>query len=129
MSKPFDTILKQLLDNYAADWVQWLGPRLNLPPGPIVAIDPQLATIQPMADKVFRLPDGAGLLHIECQSSWDGELSACGEEFCRFTDEDTVGFKECGEALGLGHILRIVAVDFLTPVGRVRPDEFKTRLG
>ena len=28
-----------------------------------------------MADKVFRLPDGAGLLHIECQSSWDGELS------------------------------------------------------
>ena len=75
MSKPFDTILKQLLDNYAADWVQWLGPRLNLPPGPIVAIDPQLATIQPMADKVFRLPDGAGLLHIECQSSWDGELS------------------------------------------------------
>ena len=66
MSKPFDTILKQLLDNYAADWVQWLGPRLNLPPGPIVAIDPQLATIQPMADKVFRLPDGASL----CTSSW-----------------------------------------------------------
>lgn len=77
MAKPFDATLKQILDDYAADWAAWLAPRLGLPAGPLELVEPldaDLSTIQPMADKVFRLPGSAGLLHIELQTGWDGEL-------------------------------------------------------
>jgi len=76
MSKPFDATLKQLLDTFAIDWVGWLSTRIGLPPN--INVDPldvDLSTVQLSADKVFRLqPPARGLLHIEPQSSWDGNL-------------------------------------------------------
>lgn len=77
MAKAFDATLKQLLDAFAGDWVSWLAPRIGLPAD--VAVDPldvDLSTVQFSADKVFRLlPPANGLLHLEPQSSWDGELA------------------------------------------------------
>ena len=29
MTKPFDTTLKDLLNVYAVDWADWLGPRVS----------------------------------------------------------------------------------------------------
>ena len=76
MSKPFDATLKQLLDLFAVDWMEWLAPTLGLPLG--VGVDPldaDLSTVQVAADKVFRLrPPAVGLIHLEPQASWDGEL-------------------------------------------------------
>jgi hypothetical protein len=77
MNKPFDSALKQLLADFAADWVGWLAPRVGLPAD--VAVEPldvELSTVQLSADKVFRLlPPAEGVLHIEPQSSWDGTLA------------------------------------------------------
>jgi predicted transposase YdaD len=72
----FDAVLKQLLDACAPDWVAWLAPLVGLPPSVAATpLDVDLSTVQPVADKVFRLrPPAAGLLHIEAQSSWDGEF-------------------------------------------------------
>ncbi len=75
MAKTFDAILKQILDEFTPDWGVWLAPQFGLPAGPLVAIDPDLSTVQAAPDKVFRLPEGAGLLHLEVQSSWDGDLA------------------------------------------------------
>lgn len=76
MPKPFDATLKQLLDLFAVDWIDWLAPRLGLPPQ--VGVEPinvELSTVQFSADKVFRLRAPAvGLLHLEPQASWDGDL-------------------------------------------------------
>jgi predicted transposase YdaD len=76
MPGPFDAVMKQLLDACAPDWVSWLAPLFGLPPDVAVeSLDPDLSTVQPVADKVFRLlPPAAGLLHIEPQTSWDGEF-------------------------------------------------------
>ncbi|MBL8865173.1 MAG: Rpn family recombination-promoting nuclease/putative transposase [Planctomycetia bacterium] len=74
MSKPFDAILKQIVDEFSPDWMIWLAPIFGLPEGRLEPIDPDLSTVQPMADKVFRLPGGAGLIHLELQSSWGGSL-------------------------------------------------------
>jgi predicted transposase YdaD len=77
MAGAFDATLKQLLDVCTPDWVAWLAPLLGLPPA--VGADPldvDLSTVQPVADKVFRLrPPASGLLHLEVQSSWDGALA------------------------------------------------------
>lgn len=51
MAGAFDAALKQLLDARAPDGVAWLAPLVGLPPE-------------------------AGLLHLEAQSSWDGEFPA-----------------------------------------------------
>jgi hypothetical protein len=76
MAGAFDATLKHLLDVYAPDWVALLAPLVGLPTS--VAADPldvDLSTVQPVADKVFRLRGSAtGLLHIEAQASWDGEF-------------------------------------------------------
>jgi hypothetical protein len=74
MAGAFDATLKQLLDACAADWVGLIAPLVGLPPSVGVdPLDPDLSTVQPAVDKVFRLrPPSAGLLHIEPQSSWDG---------------------------------------------------------
>lgn len=74
MAKPFDATLKRLIDDYAPDWAAWLARWFGLPAGPLVPVDSDLSTVQPAADKVFRLPGDAGLLHLEVQASWDGEL-------------------------------------------------------
>ncbi len=77
MSKRYDITLKQLLGEFEADWMDWLSPRLDLPPeSEVDPVDVDLSTIQLAADKAFRLrPPARGLIHIEPQASWDGELS------------------------------------------------------
>jgi hypothetical protein len=76
MPKPFDTTLKQLLADFAPEWVSWLAPRFGLPADvQVEPLDADLSTVQLAADKVFRLLAPAeGLLHLEPQSSWDGTL-------------------------------------------------------
>ncbi len=74
MAKPFDAILKQILDDYSPDLVAWLAARFGLPPGRPEPIAPDLSTVQPTADKVFRLASDAGLIHLELQSTWGGSL-------------------------------------------------------
>lgn len=77
MSKPFDVTLKQLLADFAADWVGWLAPRVGLPADVgVEPLDVDLSTVQLSADKVFRLlPPAEGLLHIEPQAGWDRDLA------------------------------------------------------
>ena len=77
MTKPYDAAMKQLLDDFAIDWVDWLAPRFGLPATvDVEPLDVDLSTVQVSADKVFRLkPPAEGLLHIEPQSSWDGGLA------------------------------------------------------
>jgi hypothetical protein len=77
MSKPFDTTLKQLLADFAVDWVGWLAPRVGLPATVgVEPLDVDLSTVQLSADKVFRLlPPAEGLLHIEPQAGWDRDLA------------------------------------------------------
>lgn len=76
MAGTFDAVMKQLLDACAPDWVGFIAPLVGLPAGvPAAPLDPDLSTVQPDADKVFRLgPPGSGLLHLEPQSSWDDTL-------------------------------------------------------
>ena len=77
MAGAFDATMKQLLDACAPDWVTWLAPLVGLPATVAVeSLDAELSTVQPVADKVFRLqPPATGLLHIEAQASWDGGFS------------------------------------------------------
>lgn len=74
MAKPYDAIFKQIIDDHAPAWMALLAPQFGLPSGPLEAIDPDLSTVQPTADKVFRLPNDAGLLHLEVQSSHELDL-------------------------------------------------------
>jgi predicted transposase YdaD len=74
MAKQFDSTLKQILDDYAPDLIAWLARLYRYPDGPIVTLNPEIDTVQVAADKVFRFPGDTGLLHLEIQSSWDGEL-------------------------------------------------------
>jgi predicted transposase YdaD len=76
MPKPYDATIKQLLADFADDWVDWLVPRLGMPAGTkATPFDPELSTVQLAADKVFRLEaPSRGLLHIEFQSTWAGKL-------------------------------------------------------
>ena len=76
MSQPFDAMMKQLLDQYAIDWIEWLAPRVGLPAETEVEpFESDLSSIKATADKVFRLkPPGEGYLLIEPQSYWDSQL-------------------------------------------------------
>lgn len=74
MAKQFDATLKQMLDDYAPDVIAWLARRFHYPEGPIVTLNPEIDTVQVAADKVFRFPGDAGILHLEVQSGWDGDL-------------------------------------------------------
>jgi len=76
MATPFDTTLKQLLDAFAADWIGWLAPRLDLPADATASpFNADLSLVQLSADRVFRLnPPADGLLHVEPQASHDTDL-------------------------------------------------------
>ena len=76
MSKPYDSTLKQIVDLLAPDWIRWLAPRLGLPADVSASpLDADLSTVQPVADKVFRLdPPGSGVVLLEVQSAWAGDL-------------------------------------------------------
>jgi len=76
MSKPFDATLKELIDNNPDDWVRLSARSLGLPNGiKAEAINADLSTVSPQADKLFRLSGPVdALLHLEIQSSWDATL-------------------------------------------------------
>ena len=73
MTKPFDTTLKDLLNVFAVDWADWLGPEIGLSAKiEVEPLDVDLSTVQMSADKAFRLKAPAeGILHIEPQASRD----------------------------------------------------------
>ena len=73
MTKPFDTTLKDLLNVFAVDWADWLGPEIGLSANiEVEPLDVDLSTVQMSADKVFRLKAPTeGILHIEPQASHD----------------------------------------------------------
>jgi predicted transposase YdaD len=81
MSRPYDTTLKQLLDEFGDDWMQWLATRFGYPSGAVQTLNSELTTVQLAADRVMQLPENQGLLHLEVQSSWDGELPARIQEY------------------------------------------------
>jgi hypothetical protein len=75
MAKTFDATLKQLVDQFGADWTGFLCRRLGLPEGTRAEpLDADLSVASPQADKLFRLsgPTG-GLLQLELESAWAGE--------------------------------------------------------
>jgi len=78
MHEPFDTTIKQLLDERGEDWLPWLGPLIGLP-ATIQAnpLDTAFTSINVQADKVFKLrAPHRGILHLESQASWDDDLLA-----------------------------------------------------
>lgn len=76
MAKTFDATLKQLVDQFGADWAAFLCRRLRLPEGTgAEPLDADLSVVSPQADKLFRLTGPSdGLLHLELESAWAGEL-------------------------------------------------------
>jgi len=76
MHKPFDTTIRQLLDERGDDWLPWLGPLVGLPA--TIQADPHgtaFTSINVQADKVFKLrAPHRGILHLEAQASWDDDL-------------------------------------------------------
>jgi predicted transposase YdaD len=74
MHKPYDTTLKQLLDDYGADWCAWLAKRLGYTPGPVEMLNTELDTVQIAADRVVRFSNDEEIVHLEVQASWDGDL-------------------------------------------------------
>src|SRR5437764_1050097 len=76
MPKPFDAALKHLIDAFAGDWLAWLRPRLGVPADAAFdALDADLGTVSPQADKLFRFRDPAlGLAHLELQAGPDPSL-------------------------------------------------------
>lgn len=75
MAKTFDATLKQLVDQFGADWTGFLCRHLGLPKGTRAEpLDADLSVASPQADKLFRLSGpAAGLLHLELESAWAGE--------------------------------------------------------
>ena len=73
MTKPFDSTLKDLVEQYPADWAVLMGlPR----PRSVDVMDADLATVMAEADKVLRIKDPKPwLLHLELQASHDPQLA------------------------------------------------------
>lgn len=76
MAKQYDATLKELIDNDPDDWVKLVARAIGLPETVRAEpLDADLSTVSPQADKLFRLSGPIdALLHLELQSSWDGEL-------------------------------------------------------
>ena len=76
MTKVFDATLKQLVDRFGADWTEFLCRYLGLPEGTRAEpLDADLSIALSQADKLFQLSEPAiGLLHLELESSWAGEI-------------------------------------------------------
>ena len=52
MSKPFDTTLKDLLNVFAVDWADWLGPRIGLTAKiEVEPLDVDLSTVAARTDR------------------------------------------------------------------------------
>ena len=72
MSKPYDSGVRVLIEQYLPDWLA-LAPRKAQ--GPVRVIDSDLSTITAEADKVVYVEDATPwILHLEPQANWDGSL-------------------------------------------------------
>jgi hypothetical protein len=68
MSKPHDVVVKTLVEGDPEGW----PPALDLPRGPVVAIDADIATVSGAVDKVLRVEtDPPYLLHLDFYSGHD----------------------------------------------------------
>jgi len=69
---PFDTTTKYLVQTYPRDWLD----RLGLPTSASLhLLDADLATVNPLADKVIRVDEAAPwLAHLEFQSTYDATM-------------------------------------------------------
>jgi hypothetical protein len=78
MAKTFDATLKHLEDQFGADWAAVLSPYAGLPPGVRAEpLDSDLSVTSAQSDKLFRLSAPAeGLLHLELESAWAGDIPA-----------------------------------------------------
>jgi predicted transposase YdaD len=67
VAKPFDSSMKMLVEEFPADWVEWLG--YGRPPAEV--IDADLATVSAATDKVVRVGRGSNrwLLLVEMLAS------------------------------------------------------------
>jgi hypothetical protein len=76
MAKTFDATLKFLENRFGADWAAALSRYAGLPPGVRAEpLDSDLSVTSAQADKLFRLSGPAtGLLHLELESTWAGEI-------------------------------------------------------
>lgn len=72
MSKPFDAVFKELLDQYADDWARYVCAALKLPP-PVGTLprDADVSSVSKQADKLFDLGEGNDALHLEAEVSHD----------------------------------------------------------
>ncbi len=72
MAMPYDVTTKELVEFNPPDWLDFLG----LPSAPVTVVDADLATLSFEADKVLRVddPNGAYILHLDFQSSYDGNF-------------------------------------------------------
>ncbi len=72
MPGPFDTTTKYLVQTYPRDWLD----RFGLPTSAALdLLDADLATVNPLADKVIRVDDPAPwLAHLEFQSTYDAKM-------------------------------------------------------
>src|SRR4051794_8873163 len=65
----FDASTKYLVENYPADWLDFLGLG---PPEPVTVIDADLSTVSAEADKVLSVDsERPWILHLEFQTSYD----------------------------------------------------------
>lgn len=76
VAKPFDATLKQLIDRYCGDWAGFVCEQAGLPANVTAKpLDADLSSVSPQSDKLFRVGEPAGgLIHLELQASWAGEL-------------------------------------------------------
>jgi predicted transposase YdaD len=72
MSKPFDATLKDLIEQYPADWLPLAGLRTS---APVEVIDADVSTVSGAADRVLQIREASPwLLHLELQVSRKQEL-------------------------------------------------------
>lgn len=72
MARPFDASLKDLVEQYPADWLRLVGQPTT---APIEVIDADLSTVTAATDKVIRVAEAEPwLLHLELQAGPDSGL-------------------------------------------------------
>ncbi len=72
MPKPFDSVTKYLIELQPEKWVDLF----ELSPAEAEAVDADLSTVSPQADKVIRVKgERPYILHIEFQSSYESDMA------------------------------------------------------
>jgi hypothetical protein len=76
MAKTYDITLKHIEDQFGPAWATILPRYIGLPPDTHTEpLDTDLSVTSSQADKLFRLSGPVtGLLHLELETSWAGEM-------------------------------------------------------